>query len=185
MRDHIGHRWMRRMHEGDGMREDGLRHGPGHRGGRRRMFDAGALRLTLLLLLQDQPRHGYDFIRALEERTGGAYAPSPGIVYPTLTLLQDLGHIAETTIEGAKRLFSITSAGRAHLDAHRAEAEAALARLDALGAENSRTESGPVWRAMQNLKLVLHQRLAGEQDKQAAFDIAALIDEAAHKIERL
>jgi DNA-binding PadR family transcriptional regulator len=161
-----------------------MRHG-GHRGGRRRMFDSGALRLTLLLLLEDQPRHGYDFIRVLEERTGGAYAPSPGIIYPTLTLLQDIGHIEETTLEGARRLFSITDAGRAHLAAHREEAEAAMARLDALGAENSRTESGPVWRAMQNLKLALQQRLSGSTDRQIAFDAAALIDEAARKIERL
>jgi DNA-binding PadR family transcriptional regulator len=149
------------------------------------MFEAGELRLVLLLLLESQPRHGYDFIREIEERTSGAYAPSPGVVYPTLTMLDDLGHIAETQSDGAKRLYSITPAGRTHLDERRSEAEAALARLDALGAENSRTEAGPVWRAMQNLKAVLRQRLSGSQDKQTLFDVAELLDEAARKIERL
>jgi DNA-binding PadR family transcriptional regulator len=149
------------------------------------MFDSGELRLVLLLLLEKQPRHGYDFIREIEERTGGAYAPSPGVVYPTLTLLEDLGQIEETKSEGPKRLFAITAAGRAHLEERRAEAEATMARLSALGAENSRIDSGPIWRAMQNLKSVLRQRLSGAQDKQTLFDVAELLDEAARKIERL
>jgi len=149
------------------------------------MFDAGELRLVLLLLLEKQPRHGYDLIRDIEERTGGAYAPSPGVVYPTLTLLEDIGHIEEKRAEGPKRLFSILPAGVAYLDERRAEAEAALARLTALGAESSRIDSGPVSRAMQNLKAVLQQRLSGTPGKQVPFDIAELIDEAARKIERL
>ncbi len=70
------------------------------RGGRRRMFDAGELRLVLLKLIADQPRHGYDLIRAIEELTHGAYAPSPGVVYPTLTMLQDMGLIEEAKGEG-------------------------------------------------------------------------------------
>jgi len=149
------------------------------------MFDAGELRLVLLLLLEQQPRHGYDLIRAIEERTGGAYAPSPGVVYPTLTMLEDQGYIEQAVSEGAKRLFNITPAGAAHLEEHRAEAEHALARLDALGAETSRMDTGPVSRAMQNLKAVLQQRLAEVGDKQLLFDVAELIDEAARKIERL
>jgi DNA-binding PadR family transcriptional regulator len=149
------------------------------------MFDAGELRLALLLLLEAQPRHGYDFIREIEERTGGGYAPSPGVVYPTLTLLEELDQIAQTSSDGPKRLFAILPAGQAHLDAHRAEAEATMARLDALRAESSRIEAGPVSRALQNLKAVLHQRLATAQEKQTLFDVAALIDEAASKIERL
>ena len=73
----------------------------GGRGGRgrgrraRRMFESGELRLVLLKLIADEPRHGYDLIRAIEELTGGEYAPSPGVVYPTLTLLQDMGLIEE------------------------------------------------------------------------------------------
>ena len=149
------------------------------------MFDNGELRLVLLLLLEQQPRHGYDLIRAIEERTGGAYAPSPGVVYPTLTLLEDQEHIAQAVSEGSKRLYAITPAGLAHLEERRAEAEQALARLDALGAETSRLDTGPVSRAMQNLKTALQQRLADVPDKQLLFDVAELIDEAARKIERL
>jgi len=136
-------------------------------------------------LLEDHPRHGYDFIRELDTRTGGAYTPSPGIIYPTLTLLEELGHVEAVASEGAKQLFSITAQGRAHLDEHRAEAELALERLKTLGAEQNWFESGPVWRAMQNLKTVLRDRLSSTHDKPALFAIAELIDEAAKKIERL
>ena len=159
----------------------------GRGGGRRRMFDANSLRLVLLTLLEDQPRHGYDLIRAIEARTGGAYAPSPGVVYPTLTLLDDQDHIrAVAQQDGAKRLYEITADGRAHLEARRAEAEAALARLDALAVEHSRTDAGPVWRAMHNLKVALKQRILREpHSRDVLFDVAAIIDEAARRIERL
>ena len=149
------------------------------------MFESGELRLVLLLLLESQPRHGYDFIRELEERTGGAYSPSPGVIYPTLTLLEDVGQIEQTSADGPKRLFAITPDGQTHLDERREEATAALARLDALGAETSKVDSGPVRRAMQNLEAVLKQRLAGAQDKDTVFNVAELIDDAARKIERL
>jgi DNA-binding PadR family transcriptional regulator len=149
------------------------------------MFDAGELRLVLLLLMQAEPRHGYDLIRDIEERSGGSYAPSPGIVYPTLTMLEEIGHIAATQSEGAKRLYAITVEGRAYLDERRAEAEHAMARIEALAQRTSQVELGPVWRAMQNLKAVLQQRMTGQTDKQILFAAADLIDEAARKIERL
>src|SRR5437867_8274013 len=75
-------------------------------GGRRRLFDSGELRLVLLKLISDQPRHGYDLIRAIEELTGGAYAPSPGVVYPALSVLQDLGHIEGAEAESSRKAFS-------------------------------------------------------------------------------
>ena len=75
----------------------GGRHGRG--GGRGRMFGSGELRLVLLKLIADEPRHGYDLIRAIEEMTHGDYAPSPGVVYPTLTMLQDMGLIEEQAAE--------------------------------------------------------------------------------------
>ncbi|WP_374440863.1 PadR family transcriptional regulator [Stella sp.] len=177
---------------GDGFAGD--RGGPGHghgrgRGGRdggRRALDSGDLRLVLLHLLEGEARHGYDLIREIETRTGGAYAPSPGVVYPTLSVLDELGHIAEARTEGTRRSFSLTEDGRAHLDAHRAEAEAALARLDALGRDRDRLDTGPVSRAMANLHTVLRDRLAGEAvGRETLLDVAAILDEAAQKIERL
>lgn len=95
---------------------------------RRRMFNAGELSLILLHLMQAESRHGYDLIREMASRTGGAYAPSSGIVYPTLSLLEEAGEIEAVASEGAKCLFAITSAGRARLDEHRVLIEAALAR---------------------------------------------------------
>jgi DNA-binding PadR family transcriptional regulator len=157
----------------------------GGRGGRRRMFDAGELRLVLLRLIEAQPRHGYDLIREIETRTGGAYAPSPGIVYPTLTMLEELEQIEAAASDGSKRAFALTAAGKAYLADHLAEAETALRRLDALRAEGEQVDSGPILRAMHNLKIVLRQRLTGASDKQTVFDAADLIDEAARKIERL
>ena len=75
------------------------------------MFECGELRLVLLKLIADEPRHGYDLIRAIEELTGGEYAPSPGVVYPTLTLLQDMGLIEEAAVEGPRKPFQVDRRG--------------------------------------------------------------------------
>jgi DNA-binding PadR family transcriptional regulator len=155
------------------------------RGGRRKLFDAAALRLIFLQLVEAQPRHGYDIIREVETQTGGAYAPSPGIVYPTLTLLEELGHIEASASDGAKRLFAITQAGRAFLAENRPAVDAAMARLESLRADEGREDIEPVRRAVQNLRAVLHHRLNGRNDKETAFSIADILDDAARKIERL
>jgi DNA-binding PadR family transcriptional regulator len=157
--------------------------GQGGRG--RRMFGGDELRLILLKLIEEAPRHGYDLIREIEARSSGAYAPSPGIVYPTLTLLEELGQVEVQPTEGAKKLYAITEGGKAHLEENRKEAEAALARFEELRARSAGVDTGPVFRAMVNLKTVLQQRLAGAPDKELAFQVADLIDEAARKIERL
>lgn len=182
-------------HRGCAPREGRIRRGPfefswsmeagERRGGRRRMFDAGELRLVLLRLIADQPRHGYDLIRAIEERTGGAYVPSPGVIYPTVTLLEDMGLIAPRADESARKSFAITADGTAHLAERAEEAAALLARLDALGEQRERTDRAPVRRAMHNLKAALHDRLHREPDDATAHEIAAILDAAAQKIERL
>lgn len=172
-----GGRWSMHMH--------GMESGEG-RGRRGRMFDGGELRLVLLKLIADQPRHGYDLIREIEELTGGAYAPSPGVVYPTITLLDDMGLIEEQKAEGAKKQFAVTETGTAHLAERTEEVEALFARLTELGAERARTDSASVRRAMGNLRSVLIHKLGrGDVDKEALQQIVALIDEAAQKIERL
>jgi DNA-binding PadR family transcriptional regulator len=143
------------------------------------------LRLVLLKLIADKPRHGYDLIRAIEERTGGAYAPSPGIVYPTLTMLSEMGLIEEQVTDGARKQFAITPQGSTHLAEHDAEVVAMLARLDALGAIRERTDAVPIHRALHNLRSVLQSRLGEGLAKERMHDAAALIDEVAQKIERL
>ena len=160
--------------------------GRGERGERRRMFDGGELRLVLLKLIADEPRHGYDLIRQIEELTGGTYAPSAGVIYPTLTMLDDMDLIEAQQSDGAKKLFAITDAGRAELEANTEIVEAALARLTAVGEETQRTDSASVRRAMGNLRQVLMNRLGDRDlDNAALNDIVALMDEAAQKIERL
>jgi DNA-binding PadR family transcriptional regulator len=155
-------------------------------GRRRRMFDGGELRLVLLKLIEEAPRHGYDLIREIEERTGGAYAPSPGVVYPTLTMLNDMGLIEEQVAEGSKKMFGITTAGQAHLTEREAEVEALFARLSDLGSMRERTRGGPIRRAMRNLKSALGERLGREDvDSDVLHQVAAILDEAVQKIERL
>ncbi|CAN5121423.1 PadR family transcriptional regulator [soil metagenome] len=155
-------------------------------GGRRRVFDSGELRLVLLKLIEEQPRHGYDLIREIEERTGGAYAPSPGVIYPTLTLLDDMGMIAQATSEGAKKQFAITDAGAAELLAKSDEVAALFQRLAELGAMREKTDGATIRRAMGNLRNVLANRLSVEDvTNDTLHDVAALLDEVAQKIERL
>ena len=168
-----------------GMAEEWMERSGRGGGGRRRMFDSGELRLVLLKLIGDQPRHGYDLIREIEALSGGAYAPSPGVIYPTLTLLADMGHVEERA-DGARKLFEITEAGRLHLAENEAEVEALLARLAALASQRQKTEAGPVRRAMLNLKQVLHARLtADEVSPETLHEVAAILDSASQKIERL
>ncbi|HYM51516.1 MAG TPA: PadR family transcriptional regulator [Candidatus Limnocylindrales bacterium] len=85
---------------------------------RERMFERGDLKYVILELLKDKPAHGYELIRALEERLGGFYAPSPGAVYPTLQMLEDLGYVTAQTQDG-KKVYSITEAGSAFLNERR------------------------------------------------------------------
>jgi DNA-binding PadR family transcriptional regulator len=156
------------------------------RGPRRRMFDSGELRLVLLKLIADEPRHGYDLIRQIEELTGGAYAPSPGVIYPTLTLLDEMAQIEARQSEGAKKLFAITAEGQAELGANQDVVDALIARLVAFGEERQRTDVASIRRAMGNLRQVLLNRVGQHDlDDDKLHAIVALIDEAAQKIERL
>jgi DNA-binding PadR family transcriptional regulator len=102
-----------------------------------RMLGQGDLKLIVLALIADEPRHGYDIIKVLEEKTAGWYAPSPGIVYPTLTYLEEAGH-AVGEMEGAKKRYAITDDGRAYLSENRAFADAIMARLSTIGAKMER-----------------------------------------------
>lgn len=162
------------------------RGGFGHRGRRGKRFAGEELRLMVLGLLESGPQHGYQLIRSFAEKSGEVYTPSPGVLYPLLTLLQDMGQIEEAPGEGRTRSFALTGAGKAELDANRERTEAALARLAAMGEEASRTDNAPVRRAMMNLRTAAVQRLTREgSDTETAFAIAALLDEVAQKIERL
>jgi DNA-binding PadR family transcriptional regulator len=152
----------------------------------RRMFDSGELRLVLLKLIADQPRHGWYLIRAIEEMTHGEYAPSPGIVYPTLTMLEDMGLIEKLDTAGSRRAFAATAEGKAHLAERAEEVEALIARLTDLGDEKKKTGGAPIGRAVGNLLSALWHRVTRDDaDEDRLHEIAAILDEAAQRIERL
>lgn len=158
----------------------------GRGGGRRGMFRPGELRLVLLKLIADQPRHGYDLIQSIEEMTGGSYAPSPGVVYPTLTMLQDMGLIEEQAAEGTRKAFAATAEGKAHLAERQDEVDALIERLTEAGDRERRTGGAPISRAVGNLLSALWHRVQRDGlDDETLHKIADVLDEAAKKIERL
>jgi DNA-binding PadR family transcriptional regulator len=160
--------------------------GNGGRGRRSRMFGSGELRLLLLKLIADEPRHGYDLIRAIEALTEGAYAPSPGVIYPTLTLLGDMGLIEEGASEGARKPFRVTEAGREHLAANADEVTALIERLEGAGSERSKGRSPHLGRAVGNLMQALRNRVSHDGwDEALVHEVTAILDEAAQRIERL
>ena len=159
--------------------------GRGRRRGRR-MFESGELRLVLLKLIADEPRHGYDLIRAIEEMTGGEYAPSPGVIYPTLTLLQDMGLIEEAEGESGRKPFQATDEGRAHLEEKSDEVDDLIERLEDLAPGESRPAGPAIGRAIKNLMTALSHRVSRDGlDEDLLLEIAAVLDEAAQRIERI
>jgi DNA-binding PadR family transcriptional regulator len=164
-----------------GLRGHHMRHGHGGRIGR--FLEHGDLRFVVLALLDEQPRHGYELIRELEERTGGAYRPSPGVIYPTLSLLEDEG-FARATAEGARKLYEITDEGRAALAKEKPAVDAVFGRMAEAQAQSK--QSGPrIRRAMENLGAALRIRLStGEVSDEQVEAIVQAIDQAAATIER-
>ncbi len=162
--------------------------GPSGRGrrSRRRMFESGELRLVLLKLIADEPRHGYDLIRAIEELTGGEYAPSPGVIYPTLTLLQDMGLIEEAKEKGPRKPFQVTGEGRKNLEENAAEVEALFERLAEFAPRESSSSGPAIGRAVKNLMTALSHRVGRDGiDDELLHEIAAILDDAAQRIERI
>ncbi|MDB4907649.1 MAG: transcriptional regulator PadR family protein [Gemmatimonadetes bacterium] len=131
--DHCGPRhakWGWEGFPGGGDFWGGPRGGPWkHRGRAGRVFEQGDLKYVILRLLEEKPRHGYEIIKELEEKFGGAYSPSPGTVYPTLTMLEDLGYARVTPEEGGKKIFEITDEGRAYLAEHRETVDGIFERI--------------------------------------------------------
>ncbi len=157
-------------------------------GGRRRgrMFGHGELRLALLKLLANEPRHGYELIKAIEELTGGTYTPSPGAVYPTLQLLADEGAITERDDDSPRKAFAATEQGRTELADRADEVEALFERLGEHARKAEKARSPHLFRAMGNLGHVLkHRARSGSMDEATVEQIVDLIDDLAKKIERL
>ena len=168
----------------------GGRHGVHRHGGGRgmrlgRFFEHGDLRYVLLGLIAEQPRHGYELIKAIEERFGGLYSPSPGVVYPTLTLLEELGYIRPDAAEGQRKQFTVTPEGTAFLAANRAVVDQIFARM----AEVTRAYGGgpapEIRRALRNLEAALTIRLGrGPLAAEEVRTVTAILDRAAGEVEQ-
>src|SRR5262249_25611311 len=153
---------------GRGMDPDDMRAG--------RMLAQGDLRLIALALIAEEPRHGYEIIKLVEEKTGDWYSPSPGIVYPTLTYLEEAGYVTAST-EGAKKLYAITDEGRAYLEGNRDVVDTVLDRLAAVGERinrwrrnergNRRTLPPLVEAAFDHLRETVGKRLEGDAEAEA------------------
>ena len=163
------------------------RHGrPGRGGGLGRFFAHGDLRLVILHLIAEKPRHGYEIIKAIEEQVAGAYSPSPGVIYPTLTHLEELGYVTVSTGDGAKKLHEITAEGRSFLDANRRAVDALLVQMAETSRAHGSGTAPQILRAMENLKLALRLRLSrGPLSEEQINSVAAAVDAAATSVEQI
>ena len=156
-------------------------------GGRReRLFGSGDLKFVMLHLVAQKPAHGYEIIKALSELVGGDYSPSPGTVYPTLAMLEDLGWIAATPDASGRKEYVITSEGKGQLAAQQAEVERVMTHIGHLKSRAHARRIPEVMRAMENLKTALRLRLGDDIPESALTRrIAEIIDRAAVDIERI
>jgi DNA-binding PadR family transcriptional regulator len=166
----------------------GWHHGASHRHGqgseRHRPFEQGDLRWLALDLIAEQPRHGYEVIKAIEDSLNGNYAPSPGAVYPMLTMLEETGLIVSEA-QGPKKLYRLTEEGGAEMRRNARAIEAARARLAEARNRFGAAPAPELHRAMNNLRAALQVRLAkGELSAEALATITGALDRAASEVER-
>lgn len=156
-----------------------------HGGRRGRQFESGHIRLLALHFLAEQPRHGYELIRAIGDLVGGDYSPSPGTVYPTLSLLEDMGLAVSSQLEDGRRQYRLTDAGQAALSGQQEELARLLERFEH-GRLRARAHGMPeIRRAMENLKTALRLRIGEElPEEDAVRRMAEIIDRAAVEIGR-
>jgi DNA-binding PadR family transcriptional regulator len=157
-----------------------------HRFGREfggRLFESGELRFVILSYIAEKPAHGYEIMKGIAEQLGGAYAPSAGVIYPTLSQLEDEG-LATVVAEGGKKLYSITDAGRKDLEANKDRIESLLRRIRQMGEAFGSGRAPQIMRAIHNFKLALKLRFGqGELTQEQIAKIAAIIDAAARDVE--
>jgi DNA-binding PadR family transcriptional regulator len=162
----------------------GHRRGGPWRGGR--MFEQGGLKFVILRLLDEKPRHGYEIIKELEERSGGRYTPSPGTVYPTLTMLEDMGFASATVEEGGKKVYSITDAGRQHLAENKSAVDDVIERLAQVGASIFGEQMRPAHEAMGALgRTYMHITMHRTADPAYVTKVVEILKRASADLEAL
>ena len=175
--------FMGRERGGRGGRGFGGFGGPFGESARERLFDSGELRLVILALVAEKPSYGYEIIKAIEERLSGGYAPSPGVVYPTLTLLEEEGYATVSTTEGSKKLYTVTELGQQFLKTNQAMIQAIFGRMEQAGKAFGRGRSPQIMRAMMNLGLALKMRAGqGNLSAEQISKITEALDAAARAI---
>jgi DNA-binding PadR family transcriptional regulator len=161
-------------------RWEGFEHGFG--GGRERFFEGGHLQLVILQLIAEKPSYGYEIIKTIEERLSGGYAPSPGVVYPTLTLLEEEEFVTSST-EGNKKLYTVTERGKEHLKSNAATVKAIFGRMEQAQKVFGRGRSPQIMRALMNLKFALKMRMRSGITSEQVSKIAEALDAAARAID--
>jgi DNA-binding PadR family transcriptional regulator len=148
------------------------------------MFGQGDLKYVILGLLAEKPRHGYEIIKELEERFGGAYSPSPGTVYPTLSLLEDLGYARALVEEGNRKVFEITDEGRKHLEENRSTVDDIFSRVDEMGSFFFGPAMAVVGRSFGNLgRTAFRSAMRHQGDEEWLRRMKEILDRAAAEIE--
>jgi DNA-binding PadR family transcriptional regulator len=156
----------------------------GFGGGRERMFDGGDLQIIILDLLAKKPSYGYELIKAIEERLSGGYAPSPGVIYPTLTLLEERGFTEVVSSEGNRKVYGVTETGKAELESNADRLKAITERIEHSGERFERMRSVQVMRAFRNLGEAVRGRMfRGELTEEQIAKIAEAIETAAKTID--
>jgi DNA-binding PadR family transcriptional regulator len=167
---------------GFGGRWASFEHGFGG-GGRERFFEGGHLQLVILQLIAEKPSYGYELIKTIEERLSGGYAPSPGVVYPTLTLLEEEELVTSST-EGNKKLYTATEKGKEYLKSNAATVKAIFGRMEQAQKMFGRGRSPQIMRALMNLKFALKMRAGrGDLSSEQVKKIAEALDAAARAID--
>jgi len=146
------------------------------------MFDSGALRLVVLGLIAEEPRHGYDIIKALESRFQGTYSPSPGAIYPMLQMLEEADLVSSTTT-GNKRLYTITAEGQAYLDENKADLDRINEQLDEAAGEMRGAALGEAIRDLRHA--LFHRARSGELTAEQAEKVVEILKNARDEIENL
>ena len=158
--------------------------GPG--GGRERMFDSGVMRLVILQQLAEEPSYGYQLIKTLEERMAGGYRPSAGVIYPTLTMLEEQGLTVATTNEAGKKVYSVTDEGRAFLDENKERLAEIQSLMKAAGRGFKRGRSPQIMDAFMKLRAAVGAKASREgMTAEQLKKIAEAITQAAKTIDEL
>ena len=162
----------------------GFMNGPGIRAAR--MIASGDLQLIILALLSEKPRHGYEIIKSIEEHSSGIYTPSPGVVYPTLTMLEDLGYARAMPEEGGRKIYEITDAGRKHLEEHSATVDDIFERIAKFVEGFFDAPMADLKRSMASLgRATFYVASRSPNDRERLAKISEILKKAAADIEKL